>query len=160
MLGKNRMVQWGILSALILTLSVCAWNYSAAAADQGPDQAMRSFIDAVVRRDKAGILASFSTTSPWQYLGYEIGTGKIVANRMVKYEVMAKDFAAQKGWYGFFFNEPNGYTFRINFRQGEMWKKKGPNTFVCPQSDSGNTYVTWKPEGGKWVIQKIGETGP
>ena len=79
---------------------------------------------------------------------------------MVKYEVMAKDFAAQKGWYGFFFNEPNGYTFRINFRQGEMWKKKGPNTFVCPQSDSGNTYVTWRQEGGKWVIQKIGETGP
>ena len=79
---------------------------------------------------------------------------------MVKYEVMAKDFAAKQGWYGFFFDEPNGYTFRVNFRQGEMWKKKGPNTFVCPQSDSGNTYVAWKPEGGKWVIQKIGETGP
>ena len=48
--GKYRMVQLGILSALILTMSVFAWNYGASAADQGPDQAMRSFIDAVVRK--------------------------------------------------------------------------------------------------------------
>jgi hypothetical protein len=67
-------------------------------------------------------------------MGYEIGTGKVVADKMVKYEVMAKDFAAKRGWYGFFFNEPDGYTFRVNFRPGVMWKKKGPNTFVCPQS--------------------------
>jgi hypothetical protein len=154
------MVRLGIIAALILTLSVCAVNYGAAAADQGPDQAMRAFIDAVVRRDKAGILASFSTTSPWQYVGYEIGTGKIIAKKMVTYQVMAKDFAGRQGWYRFFFDEPDGYTFRINFRAGEMWKKKGPNTFVCPQSDSGNTYVTWRQEGGKWVIQRIGETGP
>ena len=31
-------------------------------------------------------------------MGYEIGTGKVVADKMVKYEVMAKDFAAKKGW--------------------------------------------------------------
>jgi hypothetical protein len=158
--GKNRMVQLGMALVLIFAMSGLDWSYGVGAADQGPDQAMRSFIDAVVRKDKSAILSFFSPSSPWQYLGYEIGTGKVVANKMVKYEVMAKDFGAKKGWYGFFFDEPNGYTFRVNFSKGEMWKNKGPNTFVCPQSHSGNTYVTWKPEGGKWVIQKIGETGP
>jgi hypothetical protein len=158
--SKSRMMQAGMILALILALTGLDWSYGAAAADQGPDQAMRAFIDAVVRKDKAAILASFSTTSPWQYVGHEIGTGKVIATKRVSYQTLAQDFDAQKGWYGFFFHEPNGYTFRINFRAGEMWKKKGPTTFVCPQSDSGNTYVSWKSEGGKWVIAKIGETGP
>ena len=76
---------------------------------------------------------------------------------MVKYEVMAKDFPAKKGWYGFFFNEPNGYTFRVNFRQGVMWKKKGPNTFVCPQSwarKAGKAYLFYKPDLVAWVRGK------
>jgi hypothetical protein len=158
--GKNRMVHLGMMLVLIFAMTGLDWSYEAAAADQGPDQAMRSFIDAVVRKDKSAILSSFSPSSPWQYVGYEIGTGKVIATKMVNYQVMTKDFASKKGWYGFFFNEPNGYTFRVNFRQGEMWKKKGRNTFVCPQSDSGNTYVAWMQEGEKWVIQKIGETGP
>jgi hypothetical protein len=158
--ARNRMARLGIIAALILTLSVCAVNSGAAAADQGPDQAMRAFIDAVVQRNPAGILASFSKASPWQYVGYEIGTGKIISKKMIPYAVMAKDFAGKQGWYRFFFDDPDGYTFRINFRAGEMWKKKGPATFVCPQSDSGNTYVTWRQEGGTWVIQRIAETGP
>ena len=79
MLGKNRMVQLGIMLGLILALTGLDWSYGAVAADQGPDQAMRSFIDAVVRKDKSAILSSFSPTSPWQYVGYEIGTGKVIA---------------------------------------------------------------------------------
>lgn len=150
----------GMIVAFALVLSGLGWISGATAADQGPDQAMRAFIDAVVRKDKSAVLSFFSPTSPWQYVGYEIGTGKVIATKMVSYQEMAQDFASRKGWYGFFFDEPNGYTFRVNFRPGEMWKKRGPNTFVCPQSSSGNTYVVWMPQGGKWVIQKIGETGP
>ena len=158
--GKTRIVQSAIMLALILALVGLDWSHSAAAGDPTLDQAMRSFIDAVVRKDKSAVLAFFSPTSPWQYLGYEIGSSKVIATKTITYQVMAQDFANRKGWYGFFFNEPNGYTFRINFRPGEMWKKKGSSIFVSPQSDSGNTYVVWRPEGGKWVIAKIGETGP
>ena len=158
--GKSRTVQLGMVLALILAVTGLDWSYGAAAADQTPDQAMRSFIDAVVRKDKSAVLAFFSPTSPWQYIGYEIGSNKVVANQMITYQMMAQDFANRKGWYNFFFDEPNGYTFRVNFRPGEMWKKKGRNTFVCPQSGSGNTYVAWRLEGSKWVIEKIGETGP
>ena len=50
--------------------------------------------------------------------------------------------------------------FRVNFLDGKMWKKRGPHTFVAPDSDSGNTYVAWRQEGGTWVIAQIGETGP
>ena len=158
--GKSRMVQLGIMLALILAMTGLDLSYGAAAADQTPDQAMRLFIDAMLRKDKSAILSSFSTNSPWQYVGYEIGTGKVIATKTVPYQAMAQDFANRKGWYNFFFDEPNGYTFLVNFRPGEMWKKKGRNTFVCPQSGSGNTYVAWRPEGSKWVIDKIGETGP
>jgi hypothetical protein len=158
--GKCRMVQLGMMLALILAVTGLNWSYGAVAADQTPDQAMRSFIDAVVRKDRSAILSSFSPSSPWQYVGYEIGTGKVMAVKTVNYQVMAKDFANRKGWYNFFFAEPNGYTFRINFLDGKMWKKRGPQTFVAPDSDSGNTYVAWRQEGGKWVITKIGETGP
>jgi hypothetical protein len=160
MSGKIRMVQIGMILGLILSMVGLDWGYGASATDQGPEHAMQAFIDAMVRKDKSAILSSFSPSSPWQYVGYEIGTGKVIATKMVNYQVMAKDFSSQKGWYGFFFHEPNGYTFRINFRKGEMWRKKGRDTFVCPQSDSGTPYITWKQEGGKWVIQKIGETGP
>ena len=128
--GKSRMVQLGIMLGLILALTGLDWSYGAAAADQGPDQAMRSFIDAVVRKDKSAILSSFSPSSPWQYVGYEIGTGKVIATKTVSYQVMAKDFASQKGWYGFFFHEPNGYTFRINFRQRRDVEEKRPQ-YLC-----------------------------
>ena len=51
---------------------------------------MRAFIDAMVRKDKSAVLAFFSPGSPWQYMAYEIGTNKVVANKMVSYPVMAK----------------------------------------------------------------------
>ena len=132
--GKSRMVQSGIMLVLILAMTGLDWSYGAAAADQGPDQAMRSFIDAVVRKDKSAILSSFSPSSPWQYVGYEIGTGKVIATKTVNYQVMAKDFASQKGWYGFFFHEPNGYTFRINFRQARCGRKKARIPLFVPRA--------------------------
>ncbi len=158
--GKSRMVQLGMMLALILAMTGLDWSYGAAAADQGPDQAMRSFIDAVVRKDKSAILSSFSPSSPWQYVGYEIGTGKVIATKTVSYQVMAKDFASQKGWYGFFFAEPNGYTFRINFRPGEMWKKKGRNTYVCPAERFGQHLCRLEAEEESGSFEKIGGTGP
>ena len=160
MADKSRIVRLGMILGLTLAMSGLGWSLSAWASDQGPDQAMRAFIDAMVRKDKSAVLAFFSPGSPWQYMGYEIGTNKVVANKMVSYPVMTKDFAAKQGWYGFFFHEPNGYTFRVNFLGGKMWKKSSPNTFVSPDSDSGRPAITWKPEGGKWVIQKISETTP
>jgi hypothetical protein len=157
---KSRIVRLEMILALILAISGLAWISAAWASDQAPDQAMRAFIDAMRRKDKAAVLTFFSPTSPWQYMGYEIGTNKVVANKTINYQTMANDFAARKGWYGFFFHEPNGYTFRVNFIDGKMWKKRGPNTFVSPDSDSGRPAITWKQEGGKWVIQKITETTP
>ena len=58
--GKSRIVQSGMMLVLILAMTGLDWSYGAAAADQEPDQAMRSFIDAVVRKDKSAILSSYS----------------------------------------------------------------------------------------------------
>ena len=128
--GKSRMVQLGMMLVLILALTGLDRSYGAAAADQGPDQAMRSFIDAVVRKDKSAVLSFFSPSSPWQYVGHEIGTGKVIATKMVNYPVMTKDFASKKGWYGFFFDEPNGYTFRMQFPAGRDVEEERPE-YLC-----------------------------
>jgi len=99
MTGKNRMVQLGMILGLILALTGLDWSHGAAAADQGPDQAMRAFIDAVVQKDKAAILSSFSPTSPWHYVGYEIGTGKVIATKTVSHVGCAlRTFPALPTW--------------------------------------------------------------
>jgi hypothetical protein len=43
---------------------------------------------------------------------------------------------------------------------GKHWKKRGADTFVAPDSSSGDTYIKWRREGQKWVIGEIGETTP
>jgi hypothetical protein len=74
---------------------------------------------------------------------------------------MAKDFAAKEGWLlGLFFDEPDGYTFRVHFLHGRVWNKRGPDTFASADDPSGNTYIAWKQEKRKWVIQKISNNGP
>jgi hypothetical protein len=149
----SRIVRLGIILALTLTMAGLGWSSGAGASDQGPDQAMRVFIDAMVRKDAAAILSCFSPNSSWQYSAYQL-TGKLYKLDTITGWEMRRDFAKKQGWYGMFFEEPNGYTFRVNFQDGEMWEKTGPRTF------GHRPGITWKQEGGKWVIEKIEESTP
>lgn len=157
---QKRILSLWLALAWLWAMTGAGWSYDGPAAGKDLDKTMKSFIDAMVRKDKSAVLSFFSQSSPWKYVSYEIGTVKVTGTSMVSYAVMAKDFANKKGWYGFFFHEPNGYTFQVNFQKGVMWKKKGADTFVYPQSHLDKTYIKWKQEGGKWVIQEIGETTP
>jgi hypothetical protein len=144
---KSGIVRLGMILALTLAMSGLGWSSGAWAADQGPDQAMRAFNDAVVRKDAAAVLSFFPRNSRWQYFAYEIGTGKLVTVRTITASEMKRDFAKKQGWYEEFFSEGPGYFFGVNFLHGTKWKKTGPNTF--------NNCITWKQEGDKWVIEKI-----
>jgi hypothetical protein len=144
---------------VILALVVVGLGYAGWTEAQQVDGAMQAFIQAMHRKNPPGVLAAFSRQSPWRYVQYEIGTGKQLASRMVSFKQMAADFQRKTGWYKFFFAKPNGYTFMVLFLRGEPWHKNGPNTFTPPGADS-RTHVTWRQEGEKWVIAKIGETTP
>jgi hypothetical protein len=93
-------------------------------------------------------------------VNYEIGTGKQLSSRMVSFQQMAADFQRKTGWYNFLFAKPNGYTFMVLFFRGEPWRHSGPATFTPPEVGTAKTHITWRQEGGRWVIAEIGETTP
>jgi hypothetical protein len=127
---------------------------------QDVNEAMQSFIQGMFNKNPATIFAAFSRQSPWRYQPYEIGSGRRLPEVTVTPEKMAQDFQQKADWYNFFMEDPDGYTFRVNFIHGKPWKKRGADTFVAPDSSTGNTYVKWRREGPKWVIGEIGETTP
>ncbi len=155
--GCRRLKAIGV-SVMMLALLGCLGGSEAAAQDV--NAAMQAFIQAMAGKNVNGILAAFSQQTPWKYQPYEIGTGKALKTAVVTPKQMLGDFQKKRGWYNFFMADPNGYTFRLNFMENKPWKKRGADTFVAPDSDSGKTYVTWRQEGQKWVIAEIGETTP
>jgi hypothetical protein len=141
-------------------MTLLIWGSVNQAYAQNVDGAMNSFIQAMAQKDPSAILSAFSRQSPWRYQPYEIGTGRPLKPAIVPSTKMAHDFRQKQNWYDFFLADPNGYTFRVNFMGDNKWKKRGTDTFVAPDSDSGNTYIKWRLEDNKWVIAEIGETTP
>ena len=158
--GNSRLKRHGVVGVMILGLAIMSCASSQPAWAQGVNEAMQSFIQAMAQKQPSGILAAFSPQTPWKYQPYEIGTGRPLKADVVNPGQMANDFQKKRGWYNFFLADPNGYTFRLNFMRNLPWKKRGADTFVAPESDSGNTYVKWRLEGQRWVIAVIGETTP
>ncbi|MBM4287044.1 MAG: nuclear transport factor 2 family protein [Deltaproteobacteria bacterium] len=148
-----------IFSGLMVFTGI-SWSGDAPAGNKSPDQAMQAFTQAMLRKDPQRLLTFFSKDSSWKYQSYEIGSNKLIVSKQVSYADLVNDFRKKTGWYGFFFDEPNGYTFRLNFTRGERWRKEGPALFIAPQSESGRTFIQWKQEGGRWVIGVISETTP
>jgi hypothetical protein len=133
---------------VILALVAVGLGHAGWAQAQGPDGAMQAFSQAMHRKDPQGVLAAFSRQSPWRYVNYEIGTGKVRSSRTVTFQQMAADFQRKTGWYRFFLDEPDGYTFMVEFIHGTPWKKRGANTFVPPEVGTSRTHITWRQEGG------------
>ena len=65
-----------------------------------------------------------------------------------------------KGMYVFFFEQPDGWAYQVEFRRGQMWLRGPGNTFLPPQSSMGHTYIKWKQEGNKWVIDELAYVHP
>jgi hypothetical protein len=145
---------------VILFIAVLPWLPVNQAGAQEVGEAMQAFIRAMESKNPTAILSAFSSQSPWKYQPYEIGTRRRLRSETVTPAKLASDFQQKTGWYDFFLAEPNGYTFRLNFMDGRLWKKRRAQTFVAPESSSGDTYITWRREGGTWVIGEIGETTP
>ncbi len=158
--GSSRFTRLTVMWLIVLVMAMMSCGYMREAYAQDVNEAMQTFIQAMAQKNPNGILSAFSQQTPWKYQPYEIGTGRPLKAAVVSPQQMANDFQKRQGWYDFFLADPNGYTFRLNFMRNKSWKKREADTFVAPESDSGNTYVKWRPEGQRWVIAVIGETSP
>lgn len=125
----------------------------------GLENAMSDFRQAIVDTDEAEVLSSFSKKQPWRLVSYDIESAKAYYQTDVSYAEMARDWKNRGEWWNFFFEETDGaMAYRYNFDRGVKWRYKGNNTFVAPDSDSGNTYIKWRKYGENWVIAEIGQT--
>jgi hypothetical protein len=148
-----------VLIVLLLALALPpqgAWARDA----QSADAAMQGFFEAMINHNSKALLNFFSPNSSFKLIPYLIGTKTPEKIATISYDRLKNDFANKKGWYVFFFEKPNGWTYNVEFRRGEPWKKKAANIFIPPDSSDGHTYIKWKQEGDKWVIAELAYVHP
>jgi hypothetical protein len=126
-------------------------------ANDGLDQAMQAFIQAMQSRNSQGVLAAFSRKTPWRYVTFSSFTKKLNSRASVTYAEMARDFKARGGyWYDKFMENRPTEHFRDEYFRGQKWPRYG-NTFFPGPKESSGLYIKWRQEGGNWVIAEIGE---
>ncbi len=146
---------------LVLGLGLAIIPQGAWAGDfQGADGAMQAFYEAMIRKDSRTVLGSFSPKTGFKLISYEIGQNSPETITTVFYDKLKMDFAVRTGLYQFFFAKPDGWEYNVEFRQGEPWRKGPNNTYFAPQSSMGHTYIKWKQEGNRWVIDELAYVHP
>lgn len=145
------------MAGLVLALALCLPQMVVKAeADDGLDRAMQAFIQDMRSCNSHGVLAAFSRITPWRYMVYEPPDLRQFSQKTVTYAEMARDFKARKGWYQFFLVDRNwGCNIREEFRPGMEWHRTG-TTFVRHPNDPKVFFLTWRQEGGRWVIAEFG----
>jgi hypothetical protein len=150
---------FGVLLALVVTCALLPLE-APAGDDRGVDAAMQGFFEAMVNRNGNALLSFFPQKSNFKLIPYVIGSNTPENKANITYSRLKNDFSNKKGWYVFFFEKPNGWTYNVEFRRGEPWKKRAGNVFTAPDSSMGHTYIKWKQEGEKWVIDEIAYVHP
>ena len=128
--------------------------------DRGADAAMQGFIEAMVNKNPQAVLSFFPQRSNFRLVPYEIGSKTPETPVMVSYNQLKNAFAKKGELYVFFFEQPDGWAYQVEFRRGEMWRRGPDAVFFAPQSSMNHTYIKWKQEGDKWVVDEIAYVHP
>lgn len=119
--------------------------------------AMRHFIDAVRRQDRAAFLPLFSRTRPFSQLNpMNIGNGRRYRTT-IRYSTIVSDLHHKTGLYNTYFERlSDANTFADNTADGKPWQRFDDYVFVPPgQNSESLTYVKWRREGRRWVVDEI-----
>lgn len=121
--------------------------------------AMRKFITAFRKNDRAAFLSVFSRTRPSYHLNpMNIGS-RTHFRTAVTYAQMAADIKKKKGLYWMYLERERGGdydAFVDSIPDRRMWTKVKGNKFVPPgDSPASGTFVRWRREAGRWVIDEI-----
>jgi hypothetical protein len=145
---------------IVLLLTLALPPQETSAKDGGAEAAMKAFTEAMVNKDSNAVLSFIPQQSTFKLIPYVIGSKTPEKVNTISYNKLKSDFANKKGLYIFFFEKPNGWTYNVEFRRGENWKKKAATIFTAPDSSDGHTYIKWKQEGDKWVIDELAYVHP
>ncbi len=121
--------------------------------------AMRKFINAFRNKDHAAFLAAFSRTKS-AYLLNPQNIGSRESYRIaMPYSALAADINKKRGWYWTFLERSEDGemdAFVDNFPNGTAWKRVKGNKFVPPDGDATDiTFVKWRMEGKRWVVDEM-----
>jgi len=121
--------------------------------------AMRRFINALQNKDRAAFLAAFSRSAPFHALNPQNIGSKTHYRAAVSYAELAADVNKKQGWYWTYLErgeKGDMDAFVDNLQGGKAWTRVPGNKFVPPGSElTSSTFVKWRKQGGRWVIEEI-----
>ena len=122
-------------------------------------QAMRKFINALRSKNAAAFLSLFSRTKPSYHLNpMNVGSREYFRDA-ISYSRLATDVRKKQGLYWLYVARGDNGTFDAfvdNLPAATMWTRVKGNKFVPPGGEiTSHTYVRWRKEGGRWVIDEI-----
>lgn len=148
------------LLAGVLLLTGCA-----ARRETALDARMERFLAAVRAEDAAAFAEMFPSRAPWRFvLNADVaGPDGVRSSRQVTEvtpERLRRDLATRGEYHSYFLDPGNRGVGSIGWyaAQGEPWRRVAGNRFVPAGSgEVASTWVSWREEGGRWVVDEIAE---
>jgi len=150
------------MAALVLAVALSLPQVvRGAETDDGLNQAMQAFVNAIKSKNGGGVLEAFSRTIPFKHVVYPVvNLQKPDYQKLVTYKEIERDFQNKKDWYESFLGSSDEAPFELHIKitdSNVKWARKG-TTFNAVSSTWARFYITWRKEGNKWVIAEIGDT--
>jgi hypothetical protein len=121
--------------------------------------AMRKFINACRKKDRAAFLSLFSRVRPVSLLNPQNIGSKSHFRTVVTYSALASDINRKRGFYWEYLergNNGDADAFVDHIGDSKMWARVKGKKFVSPGADiTSSTYVRWRRESGRWVVDEI-----
>lgn len=123
------------------------------------EQVMDRFLVSVRNEDPEAFRQFFSPSRPWRYVLNISGVdGDVRQEQTVTPERLRSDLAQRTGYHSYFLDPSNrGVGSLGSYAEGGgRWTLSGGNRFIPPNGAS-DTWVTWRSEGERWVVDEIAE---
>jgi len=148
----------GSTSATTTPATSSATTSQAGTAEPATDKPpMDAFLDAIREKDRQKLLAFFSTTQPFRYVGTITNPPQVTE---ITFSQLQQDLERQAGWYDSLLGVEGEDSFRdwTTGDDGRRWTAAAGNRYVRWQADGKDSvYVEWRREGDRWVISAIAE---
>jgi len=143
------------LCALALLLSLA----TRARADELDDD-MVQYMRAIRSGDVHVFLRFLSPENNWRFVSYRAGTSNIVSTTSFSYEETSEQLNQRGGLYSALFDGTDRYRYseRLARHPLSSWRRTD-TTYRLPDSE-GISFVHWKRDGERWVIDSIGDDSP
>jgi len=124
------------------------------------DDSMAQYMQAIRSGDVTTFLHFLSQENNWRFVSYRTGTSNIVSTTSFSYQQTADQLGQQGGLYSALFDGTPVYRYRDRLARHPLstWRRDD-NNYRLPDTE-GISFVRWKKEEGRWVIDSIGDDSP